>query len=141
MHPLPRNSPEAAARILALSLLADGHVSLAELNRLQQLDVDARLGLPPGGFEMVLQRLNHEQAAATLPSTLASLMAELTDPGLQLIVLQLCGAAIDADAHVADNERRVLQQLADQWHLPVPVLRSPNAYPAAAARRVASLVL
>ncbi|MEK8088073.1 tellurite resistance TerB family protein [Aquabacterium sp. A3] len=132
------NSPEAAARILALSLLADGQVSPSELNRLRQLDVDGRLGLPPGGFEEVLRQVSQRQDAQ---QALLASMADVTDPGLRLIVLQLCGAAIDADAHVADEERRVLQQLADHWQLPVPVLRSPNAYPAARRRHVSALVL
>ena len=132
------NSPEAAAHILALSLLADGQVSPSELNRLRQLDVDGRLGLPPGGFEEVLRQVSQRQDAQ---QALLASMADVTDPGLRLIVLQLCGAAIDADAHVADEERRVLQQLADHWQLPVPVLRSPNAYPAAGRRHVSALVL
>ena len=132
------NSPEAAARVLALSLLADGQVSPSELNRLRQLDVDGRLGLPPGGFEEVLRQVSQRQDAQ---QALLASMADVTDPGLRLIVLQLCGAAIDADAHVADEERRVLQQLADHWQLPVPVLRSPNAYPAAGRRHVSALVL
>ena len=132
------NSPEAAARVLALSLLADGQVSPSELNRLRQLDVDGRLGLPPGGFEEVLRQVSQRQDAQ---QALLASMADVTDPGLRLIVLQLCAAAIDADAHVADEERRVLQQLADHWQLPVPVLRSPNAYPAAGRRHVSALVL
>ena len=45
---------------LALSLLADGQVSPAELNRLRELDVDGRLGLPPGGFEEVLRQVSHD---------------------------------------------------------------------------------
>lgn len=154
MRSYPRNSPEAAARLLALSLLADGHVSPAEMARLQQLDVDGRLGLPAGGLSSVIQSLCEDlmiHAGTSTPAGLSvqsldsdrwhHLVAEVTDPGLRLIVLQLCGAAIDADAHVADNERQVLQQLADHWHLPVPVLRSPNAYRPAAGRRVPALVL
>lgn len=135
------NSPEAAARVLALSLLADGQVSPAELNRLRELDVDGRLGLPPGGFEDVLNQASQRQGAGHQHGLSSDLLADVTDPGLRLIVLQLCGAAIDADAHVADEERRVLQQLADHWQLPVPVLRSPNAYPAAGRRHVSALVL
>jgi uncharacterized tellurite resistance protein B-like protein len=141
MRHYPRNSPEAAASLLALSLLADGDVSAAEMRRLSELDVNGRLGLPAGGFESVIQTLCEDLMACADGSglnglawhqldqhTLCSLLDEVSDTGLQLIVLQLCGAAIDADAHVADDERRVLQRLADHWKLPAPVLRAPNAY-------------
>lgn len=143
MRTYPRNSPQAAARILALSLLADGHVSQAEMARLTQLDVGGRLGMDAQGFEAVIADLCMDlMATGTLSglavqqldeATLDTLLAEVTDPGLQLIVLQLCGAAIDADAHVAEDERAVLKRLADHWHLPVPVLRAPNAYRATVA--------
>lgn len=143
MRTYPRNSPEAAARILALGLLADGHVGQAEMARLMQLDAGGRLGMDADGFQEVIAALCADLPATDVvgglaaqqldTATLDRVLAEVTDPGLQLIVLQLCAAAIDADAHIADGERAVLKRLADHWHMPVPVLRAPNAYRAAVA--------
>ncbi len=36
MRTYPTNSPEAAARIVALALLADGHLSLIEIDALER---------------------------------------------------------------------------------------------------------
>lgn len=42
MRSYPANSPEAAARIVALALVADGHVSLIEIDTLQRQDIACR---------------------------------------------------------------------------------------------------
>lgn len=44
---LRSNSPEAAARILALVMISDGHVCRSELAALQSLGLPAQLGLYP----------------------------------------------------------------------------------------------
>ena len=38
MRNYPRNSPQAAARIVALTLLADGHIDKAEIDTLDRVD-------------------------------------------------------------------------------------------------------
>ena len=46
-HPMrsyPRNSPQAAARIVALLLIADGHVSRSEMDALYGRDIEHELG-------------------------------------------------------------------------------------------------
>ena len=45
MRHYPRNSPQAAARIVALTLLADGHLSKAEVEVGQKVKRGDRLGL------------------------------------------------------------------------------------------------
>lgn len=45
MRTYPRNSPQAAARIVALAMLADGHVCRSEIEALERCDAAARLGL------------------------------------------------------------------------------------------------
>ena len=57
MRTYPRNSPDAAARIVALMLLADGHVDLAELQVLQRLDAEEELGLLTGQLQRVLDEV------------------------------------------------------------------------------------
>ena len=108
MRSYPRNSPQAAARIVALLLIADGHVSRSEMDALYGRDIEHELGLPPGEFGQVLHTLCEDLlttaygAAATMctvdEATLASLMAELDEPGLQHAVLRLAGAAAGAGA-------------------------------------------
>ena len=47
MRSYPRNSPEAAARIVALVLISDGHVCSSEFDILKQLGAERELGLEP----------------------------------------------------------------------------------------------
>ena len=57
MRSYPRNSPEAAARIVALVLISDGHVCRSEIDALQKLQVEQELGLVPGAFAQVVHTL------------------------------------------------------------------------------------
>jgi hypothetical protein len=45
-----RNSPEAAARVVALALLADNHVSRDEMNAVRRFDIPGRLDLTHQAF-------------------------------------------------------------------------------------------
>ena len=57
MRSYPRNSPEAAARIVALVLIADGHVCRSEFDVFEQLDGSRELGLAPGSLPRIVQVL------------------------------------------------------------------------------------
>jgi hypothetical protein len=127
MRSYPRNSPEAAARIIALVLISDGHVCRSEVEALQRLQVERELGLAPGHFAQVLQTLCEDllmgacAGGAAMCSvdeaTLASLLAELDNPALQARVLRLAGAAAGADAHLADAEEMVVAAARRQWYV------------------------
>lgn len=127
MRSYPHNSPEAAARIVALVLISDGHVCSSEFNILNQLGAERELGLEPrllphivhtlceelllGGYETGSLMSNVDDSA------LASLMAEISDPALQRTVLRLSLAAARADGHLADGEAVVLEAARRHWHL------------------------
>ncbi|WP_310385434.1 TerB family tellurite resistance protein [Roseateles sp.] len=129
MRSYPRNSPAAAARIVALVLIADGNVSFSEFNALQQLDAAGQLGLQAGGMAPILQSLcedllvNAYGAASMMSSidaqSLAALMAEVDEPLLQRKVLTLALAAARADAHLADGETLVLEAACRHWQINV----------------------
>lgn len=131
MRTYPRNSPEAAARIVALVMLADGHVDCVELQTLEHLDVDRQLELHPGQLQRVLHDVcedllvawggQWETACQVDASTLSTLLDELSDVNLQTTVLRLCTAMVDADGQVADCEDRLLQAARAQWQVePLP---------------------
>jgi hypothetical protein len=127
MRNYPRNSPQAAARIVALTLLADGHLGKAELDALERLDAPQVLGLGRGELEAVLQtfcedllsaaHLTWADTCSIEPATLAELMAEIDDPALRQRLLRLCLAIIDADDLVADGEAIVLDAAFTHWGL------------------------
>jgi len=127
MRSYPHNGPEAAARIVALVLISDGHVCKSEFDILKQLGAERELGLEPLLLPHIVQTLCEELLlggcatgsllASVDDSTLASLMAEVSDPVLQRTVLRLSLAAARADGHLADGEAVVLEAARHHWGL------------------------
>ena len=136
MRSYPRNSPEAAARIVALVMISDGHVCRSELDAMQRLQVERELGLTPGAFAQVVQTLCEDllmgaYAGGSLmcsvdEATLVSFLAEVDEPALQAQVLRLASAAAEADQHLSDAEAWVMAAALRQWGLEAiqPVARS-----------------
>lgn len=142
MRSYPRNSPQAAARIVALALLADGNLCRSELEALERHGAHAQLGLSPAELHTVVHDLCQDLLAASDLSwggssqvdarTLAALMAEVKDPQLQLKVLKLCVAVVETDAHLAESESAVLAAALTQWGLPQVPLEHTQPRPAPA---------
>ncbi len=127
MRSYPHNSPEAAARIVALVLISDGHVCSSEFDILKQLHAERQLGLDPDLLPHIVHTLCEELLACGYEtgsltgnideSTLASLMAEVSDPVLRRTVLRLALAAVRADGYLADGEAVVVQAAQHHWQL------------------------
>ena len=127
MRSYPRNSPEAAARIVALVLISDGHVCSSEFDILKKLDAERELGLEPLLLPHIVHTLCEElllggYVTGSLMdnvdgSTLASLMAEISDPALQRTVLRLSLAAVRADGHLAEGETVVMEAARHHWQM------------------------
>ena len=127
MRSYPHNSPEAAARIVALVLISDGHVCSSEFDILKQLGAERELGLEPQLLPHIVHTLceelladGHETGSLMCnvdDSALASLMAEISDPALQRKVLRLSLAAARADGHLADGEIVVVEAARHHWQL------------------------
>jgi uncharacterized tellurite resistance protein B-like protein len=121
------NSPQAAARIVALTLVADGHVSSAELDMLERVDAYRRLGIARPEMHQLLQDFCEDllhvhqskwtDASHIEPRTIEQMMVEVDDPALRMTVLRLCVAVAEADDHVADGESIVLVSAVEQWGL------------------------
>lgn len=127
MRAYQKNSPQACARIVALTLLADGHFCKTELDVLARMDADAQLGLQPDELKMIVQTLcedlfysrNGNWGPANLDSdTLNELLGEIDDPELRRKVLGLCVAVTVADEHFAEGEAQVLMAASARWALP-----------------------
>jgi hypothetical protein len=127
MRSYPLNSPEAAARIVSLVLISDGHVCSSEFDVLKRLGAERELGLEPHLLPHIVHTLCEELLASGYEtgslmsnvddSTLASLMAEISDPVLQRKVLRLSLAAARADGHLADGETLVVDAARRHWQL------------------------
>ena len=137
MRSYPRNSPQAAARVVALTVLADGHLGHQEIDALRRIDVAGRLDLSQAQFMGVVQEVCDDLMASShqhwsgiqhLPRTeVEQMLDEIDDVGLRLIVLEICATLSECDLHIADAEYEMLCALADHWDLPLPVLRTTSA--------------
>lgn len=122
MRSYRRNSPQAAARIVALVMIADGHVDANEERMLARLGVIARLGLRSGEFDGVVQALCEDMAigcgSGFDAAAHAPLLAEVDDPALRRMVLRACLAVASADDYLADGEIAALAAIFSAWAVP-----------------------
>lgn len=137
VRPYPRNSPEAAARIVALALIANGRVTAAEVAVLDAVRAPERLGLARSRWHGVIIDLcgdllgpARRGGEACIPGhVLNRMLDEVDDDDLRRLVLRLCSAVVQADRRIDDAESIVLLAAIERWglhpddhHLLEPVL-------------------
>jgi len=133
MRPYPANSPSAAARIIALTVVADGDISQPEVDLLESLGVHNQLGLERQALHEVFdafcedllltQQLRYADICPVDEPTLAALMADISEPSLRLRLLGLCVALAESDDRVAEGEQIVLKAAVEHWGLHREMLR------------------
>jgi uncharacterized tellurite resistance protein B-like protein len=136
MRPYPPNSPQAAARIVALTVVADRDISEAEIEWLDRLAVHEQLGLERHELHALLDtfcedllssdQLKWADACPVDERTLAYLMGDIQDPALRLKLLRLCVELAESDAHVAEGESIVLVAAVEHWGLHRKMFRSSS---------------
>ncbi len=127
MRSYPANSPQAAARIVALTVVADGDIGETEIACLDRLVVHEQLGLERHELHEVLDtfcedllssgQLQWADACPVDERTLADLMGEIQDPALRLTLLRVCVELAEVDAHVHQGESTVLTAAVEHWGL------------------------
>lgn len=125
MRTYPRNSPEAAARIVALVLISDSHVSRSEYEALTQLNGVRELGLEPRYMAGIVQALCEDllmdgfDGRSILSHVgdglMASLMADVSEPQLQRKVLRVAVSVVHADQHLSEGEAAMLDAIRRHW--------------------------
>lgn len=125
MRNYTKNSPQAAARIVALTLIADGDVGQAELALLDELAMHQQLGLERSALHAVIdtfckdllvsRELAWDDACPVDEYVLEKLMADIDDPALRRKVLDLCVRLAEVDDLVAAGESIVLIAAVAYW--------------------------
>lgn len=125
MRTYPRNSAQAAARIVALVLIADGHIDPSEERLLETLQINRRFGIESTEFAHIVQTVCEDRAIGHVSSTtisglldqatLETLLAEIDDPDLRVQIIEMCLAVASADGHLADGEISVLGTILTAW--------------------------
>jgi hypothetical protein len=122
------DSPEAAARIVAACILADGHVGMDELEALYRHGIEQRLSLRPHQFLSVVQALCEDLTSAAYlnwgdacrldPDIVQQLAADVHDCHMRRHIIGLCKEAIHADRHISEGEAKFLRLLRAAWESP-----------------------
>lgn len=136
MRPYPTNSPQAAARLVALTLLADGQLNRTELGAIDRLGVHAKLGLDRAEMRTVIHQVCEDlldeahlawtDSCRVTPRSLQMLMNEVDDPALRSTVLALCVELAHADGRVADGEVALLTAAVEHWGLQHEMFATPQ---------------
>lgn len=147
MRQYATDSAQAAARILAVTILADGGLDQAEVNSATRSEAARRLQIVEADFGCVLQDYCQDllQGADYLdgvalrlapevlrlaPEVLRLLLNEIRDPDFQQLILQTMHDIVDADGISTEEEMALLSQTAKAWST------SATAAPLAGARTV-----
>jgi uncharacterized tellurite resistance protein B-like protein len=125
MRSYPNDSPQAAARLLAMALVADGNYSLTEIRALDRIQASRQLGLDPAAFKGVVDTFCEDLLMAAQgewtgsagmdEGTRQQLLDEVRDPALRARIVALCQAVVQADGHEADGEAALLDALTRAW--------------------------
>jgi uncharacterized tellurite resistance protein B-like protein len=126
MRTYPHNSPQAAARIVALAMLADGNLSKTEFDAIERMDVYRQFQLAPGELDSIIEtccadllalnRLSWDQSVRFDQRMLAQILSEVDDPALRRQVVRVCSEVVEADHYVSENEWTLLSAMANQWN-------------------------
>lgn len=137
MRNYPVNSPQAAARIVALTVVADGEIGDPEIKWLDRLAVHEQLGLARHELHALLDtfcedllssdQLQWADACPVDERTLTDLMGEIQDSALRLKLLRLCVELAEVDAHVHEGESIVLVAAVEHWGLHHEMFRSSSS--------------
>jgi Tellurite resistance protein TerB len=143
MQTIAPNSPQAAAKVVALAMLADGDIGQDELALLDSLQVHQQLDLPRDEMFDVMSDFCREALGSPQSSWLhgcpldecevARLLAAITHPALRQRLLHLCLQMTQADGEVAEGESFVLGAAVEHWGLHRQMLRPANDWPMAQA--------
>lgn len=117
---------DAAARVLAAMVAANGRVDRRELQALDTLDAFGQLGLDRERFvalaeEGVASRAEAPWAAMEPP---LSLLAAVTDRAQRLRLCRLAAAVITADGEVSPAERMAYERVLAHWCITPQMVRS-----------------
>ena len=122
MRSYPKNSPQAAGRILALMMIVDGNLASSELQALDRSKILDHIDLETSAFQRLLQDLCDDMLTSTLHgavqlsnTVIDSLLEEITEPDLRRKLLHTMWKIADADDWLADGEAVLLARAGTMW--------------------------
>ena len=127
MRSYPNNSPLAAARIVALTLIADGQLKPAEMRALHETKAYASLHLNPAMLRQVMQDLcadlledrpdDGQSDIRLSPRQITAILKEVDEPVLRHTLFGICLEAAYADDVIHDGEVTLLAEALQLWNI------------------------
>ena len=125
MRTYASDSPEAVCRLLALSMIVDGHLAPSELKAMQHSAILDRVGADADTFDAVVLALCEDllaratrqgQAEVELDRRLLdSVLDDLRDPLLRMCTLKAMLDIVHADRLIDSREHLLLQRALRRW--------------------------
>jgi uncharacterized tellurite resistance protein B-like protein len=119
------DSTPAAARLLALTVLADGGLDRDEVEAMMHTDLARRLGIGSVEFERILREYCEDLLASghhmdglrlkLADEVLDLLLEDITDPALQQAMLRAMQEIVSADGVETSTEVEVLARALEKW--------------------------
>lgn len=119
------DSTPAAARLLALTVLADGGLDRNEVDALMHTDLARRLGIGRVEFERILREYCDDLLASAhyldgirlkvADEVRELLLEDIADPALQQALLRAMQDVVSADGVETSTEVEVLAHALDKW--------------------------
>lgn len=129
------DSPESVSRLIALTILADGGIDLAEMRLLQQSDLARQFGIEDALFDRVM----HEFCLDLMQSSknqleldresIVQLLHDVRNPTLQRKLLRIMLDIVDADESLVGSESILLAEAMMIWGLDMHHLSLNSAQP------------
>ncbi len=127
MRQYATNSPEAMARIIALSMLVDGGLDKSELDVIARYGVLERLAMSDQEFEKIVHVLcedmlqcvpgiDHGQIELD-EASIDSILLDIQDHQLRKTLLGIMLAVVDADERMSDGEAILITRAMECWAL------------------------
>jgi uncharacterized tellurite resistance protein B-like protein len=125
------DSPEAMARIIALSMLVDGGLDKTELDVIHHHSVLEHIGISTATFNDIVQELC-EDMLQSMPGyhlgridlddelterSIDAMLIEIQDPQHRKFLLRMMLAVVDADNYLSDSETILLSRAMQIWDL------------------------
>jgi len=129
------DSPESVSRLIALTILADGGIDLAEMRLLQESDLARQFGIDDAQFDRVMHEfcldlMQSSKNQLTLDrESIVQLLHDVRDPALQRKLLRIMLDIVDADESLVGSESILLAEAMMIWGMDMHHLSLNSAQP------------
>ncbi len=138
MKTIAKNSPEALARVLAMTMITDAQLDDQELDLMERLKLYDLIGISRVQFSAVVADYCEELLQAGAPDGRVNLLDRaridrivdaVEDPAKRLLAAQMVINVLKADGRLEETELALFRHILDRWGLSLEALVGAPAAP------------